>query len=77
MRSSGSGRPVSEIPSSPQSPYVPVPSRRATRPMDRVQSQDRVGIKGSPLGRERRASTDADSSLGTSPGTPSLGGRDD
>jgi hypothetical protein len=59
------------FPSSPQSPYVP-PPRRAPRPLDRVQqARGNVTTKGnvgSPLGRG--VSADADSSLGTSPGTP-------
>lgn len=81
--SSGSGSRArhmtpSDLPSSPQSPYVP-PPRRATRPLDRVQQARghvTANVKanaGSPLGRGMSA--DTDSSLGTSPGTPpGLGG---
>ena len=63
----------SDMPSSPQSPYVP--PRRATRPLDHVQqARGNVNVKGSvgsPLGRE--LSADTDSSLGTSPGMPGVG----
>jgi hypothetical protein len=66
------------LPSSPQSPYVPY-ARRGNRPLGPVQ-QVRAGMgnvsskgnnlgAGSPLGG-RGVSVDADSSLGTSPGTP-------
>lgn len=55
--------------SSPIPPRQPV--RRATRPLDRVR-QERVGggKAGSPLGRGM--SVETDSTLGTSPGTPTL-----
>lgn len=58
----------SNIPSSPVSPYRPLPKKTA-RPMDRVR-QNRSMQRSSPLGRE--LSTDSDSSLGTSPGSPTL-----
>lgn len=57
-------------PSSPQTPYMP--SRRAMRPLDRVQQAGVYMKNGSPLGRERSAETD--SSLGTSPASPTLRG---
>lgn len=56
------------LPSSPVSPYQPLP-RKATRPMYPVQ-QGRGVKTSSPLGRE--ISADTDSSLGTSPGSPAL-----
>ncbi|KAL5350827.1 Ran-specific GTPase-activating protein 30 [Pseudogymnoascus australis] len=56
-----------EVPSSPGSPYIPAP--KASRPLDRIQ-QERRGVQGSPLGRGVSAETD--SSLGTSPLTPTL-----
>lgn len=65
----------SDMPSSPQSPYVP--PRRATRPLDRVQQArgnvnvNMKGNVGSPLGRGMSA--DTDSSLGTSPEIPGRG----
>lgn len=69
--SSGSkkGR-TAEFPSSPGSPYIPAP--KAPRPLDRIQ-QERRGAKGSPLGRG--VSVETDSSLGTSPLSPTLGGQ--
>ncbi|KFZ20036.1 hypothetical protein V502_03384 [Pseudogymnoascus sp. VKM F-4520 (FW-2644)] len=69
--SSGSkkGR-TSEFPSSPGSPYIPAP--KASRPLDRIQ-QERRGAKGSPLGRG--VSVETDSSLGTSPLSPTLSGQ--
>jgi hypothetical protein len=55
-------------PSSPMSPYRP--QRKTSRLLDRVQ-QDRRGVKsGSPLGRGM--SVETDSTLGTSPGSPTL-----
>ncbi|KAJ5051828.1 uncharacterized protein L3040_001599 [Drepanopeziza brunnea f. sp. 'multigermtubi'] len=54
-------------PSSPTSPYRP--QNKVARPLDRVQ-QARVPGKGSPLGRG--VSVDTDSTLGTSPGSPTL-----
>jgi hypothetical protein len=68
----------SDMPASPQSPYVP-PPRRATRPLDQVQLArgGNVNLRsnvGSPLGRGMSA--DTDSSLGTSPGSPpGVGGK--
>lgn len=69
--SSGSkkGR-AAEFPSSPGSPYIPAP--KAPRPLDRIQ-QERRGAKGSPLGRG--VSVETDSSLGTSPLSPTLSGQ--
>jgi RanGTP-binding protein len=62
-----------DLPSSPQSPYVP--PRRATRPLHHLQqARGNVNVKGnvgSPLGRGMSA--DTDSSLGTSPGIPEVG----
>lgn len=55
-------------PSSPVSPYRPLP-RKSTRPIDRVR-QGRSMQASSPLGRGMSA--DTDSSLGTSPGSPTL-----
>ncbi|KAH7336344.1 RanGTP-binding protein-domain-containing protein [Rhexocercosporidium sp. MPI-PUGE-AT-0058] len=54
-------------PSSPVSPYRP--QRKAARPLDRVQAERGTG-KGSPLGRG--VSVGTDSTLGTSPGSPTL-----
>jgi hypothetical protein len=55
-------------PSSPMSPYRP--QRKTSRLLDRVQ-QDRRSVKdGSPLGRGM--SVETDSTLGTSPGSPTL-----
>jgi hypothetical protein len=54
-------------PSSPVSPYRPV--RKANRPLDRLQ-QDRGVKAGSLLGRGM--SVETDSTLGTSPGSPTL-----
>jgi hypothetical protein len=54
-------------PSSPMSPYRP--RRKATRPLERVQQVSRA-VNGSPLGRGM--SVETDSSLGTSPGSPTL-----
>ncbi|OBT92206.2 hypothetical protein VE01_09985 [Pseudogymnoascus verrucosus] len=69
--SSGSrkGR-TGEFPSSPGSPYIPAP--KASRPLDRIQ-QERRGAKGSPLGRG--VSVETDSSLGTSPLSPTQSGK--
>jgi hypothetical protein len=59
-------------PSSPMSPYRP--QKKTSRPLDRVQ-QDRQGVKtGSPLGRGM--SVETDSTLGTSPGSPTLVNKD-
>ncbi|OWO97395.1 hypothetical protein B2J93_3095 [Marssonina coronariae] len=57
-------------PSSPGSPYRP--QRKVARPLDRVQ-QARGAGKGSPLGRG--VSVRTDSTLGTSPGSPTLAAR--
>jgi hypothetical protein len=65
----------SDIPSSPRlptssvpvTPYVP---KRAKRPIDRVQQVRSKPTVGSPLGRGK--SVETDSTLGTSPGTPSF-----
>jgi hypothetical protein len=54
-------------PSSPMSPYRP--QRKSTRPLDRIH-QGSLGVKGSPLGRGM--SVETDSTLGTSPGSPTL-----
>ncbi|KAE8453533.1 hypothetical protein EG329_010394 [Mollisiaceae sp. DMI_Dod_QoI] len=68
MSGSGSRRGTPDLPpSSPVSPYRP--QRKATRPLDRVQAERGVG-KGSPLGRGM--SVETDSTLGTSPGSPTL-----
>ncbi|PBP23213.1 RanGTP-binding protein [Diplocarpon rosae] len=68
---SGSRRGTPEVrPSSPVSPYRP--QRRAARPLDRVQLARGAG-KGSPLGRG--VSVGTDSTLGTSPGSPTLAGK--
>jgi hypothetical protein len=65
---SGSRRGNQDIPpSSPVSPYRPV--RKPNRPLDRLQ-QDRGVKAGSPLGRGM--SVETDSTLGTSPGSPTL-----
>jgi len=72
--SSVSRRSPSNMPmpsSSPTSPYRP--QRKSTRPLDRVQGS--LGTKGSPLGRG--VSVETDSTLGTSPGSPTLMGRGD
>ena len=61
------------LPSSPVSPYRPLP-RKSTRPIDRVR-QGRTMQASSPLGRG--VSADTDSSLGTSPGSPALMNRKD
>jgi hypothetical protein len=69
--SSGPRRSTPDIPpSSPISPYRPVVKN--AKPLDRVQQQRR-GVAGSPLGRGM--SVDTDSSLGTSPGSPTLTGK--
>jgi len=52
---------------SPISPYRP--QRKATRPLERIQQASRA-VKGSPLGRG--VSVETDSTLGTSPGSPTL-----
>jgi hypothetical protein len=57
-----------EMMSSPISPYRPQ-QRKAVRPLDRVQAERGVG-KGSPLGRGM--SVETDSTLGTSPGSPTF-----
>jgi hypothetical protein len=68
-QSSASRRGVTpDIPSSPASPLP----RKANRPLDRVQ-QERKGTKASPLGRG--VSVETDSSLGTSPLSPTLSGK--
>ncbi|KAE9380221.1 Ran-binding-domain-containing protein [Stipitochalara longipes BDJ] len=54
-------------PSSPMPPHRP--QRKSTRPLDRVQHSS-LGAKGSPLGRGM--SVETDSTLGTSPGSPTL-----
>lgn len=65
---SGSRRGSPDVrPSSPVSPYRP--QRKTTRPLDRVKAE-RVIVKGSPLGRG--VSVGTDSTLGTSPGSPTL-----
>ena len=61
------------IPSSPMSPYKPNPNRQQNRNklLGRVQQVKGTGVKlGSPLGRG--VSVETDSSLGTSPGSPTL-----
>ena len=55
--------------SSPIQPYRQ-PVRRPTRPLDRVMQERGVVKNGSPLGRGMSAETD--STLGTSPGSPTL-----
>lgn len=70
--SSRSRRGTPEGMSSPISPYRPQ-QRKATRPLDRVQAERGMG-KGSPLGRGM--SVETDSTLGTSPGSPTLVDRD-
>lgn len=55
-------------PSSPISPYRP--QRKIARPLERVQQARGGAGKGSPLGRGM--SVDTDSTLGTSPGSPTL-----
>lgn len=56
--------------SSPISPYRPLP-RRGAGPLDRIkQERGNVKPRGSPLGRG--VSVDTDSTLGTSPGSPTL-----
>ncbi|CZR51874.1 related to YRB30 Inhibitor of RanGAP1(Rna1p)-mediated GTP hydrolysis [Phialocephala subalpina] len=68
--SSNSRRGTPEIPpSSPVSPYRPQ-QRKGARHLDRVQSERGVGKNGSPLGRGM--SVETDSTLGTSPGSPTL-----
>ncbi|KUJ23158.1 Ran-binding-domain-containing protein [Mollisia scopiformis] len=69
---SRSRRGTPEIMSSPISPYRPQ-QRKAVRPLNRVQAERGVG-KGSPLGRGM--SVETDSTLGTSPGSPTLVDRD-
>lgn len=61
--------------SSPISPYRPL-HRKGTGPLDRIK-QERGSVKprGSPLGRG--VSVDTDSTLGTSPGSPTLVDRKD
>jgi hypothetical protein len=58
-------------PNIPQSSPMPLhrPPRKSTRPLDRV-NQNSLGVKGSPLGRGM--SVETDSTLGTSPGSPTL-----
>ena len=71
MEGPSSRRSTPEVPSSsPISPYRP--QRKIARPLELVH-QERRGPKGSPLGRGMSAETD--SSLGTSPGTPTLIGK--
>ncbi|KAH6679405.1 RanGTP-binding protein-domain-containing protein [Halenospora varia] len=55
-------------PSSPVSPYRPV--RKSRRPLQRVKQEGHANKRGSPLGRS--VSVDTDSTLGTSPGSPTL-----
>jgi hypothetical protein len=59
----------SSSPSSPIQPYRQ-PARRPTRPLDRVMQELGVVKNGSPLGRGM--SVETDSTLGTSPGSPTL-----
>ncbi|KAF8864737.1 Ran-binding-domain-containing protein [Acephala macrosclerotiorum] len=67
---SNSRRRTPEIPpSSPVSPYRPQ-QRKGARPLDRLQSERGVGKSDSPLGRGM--SVETDSTLGTSPGSPTL-----
>jgi hypothetical protein len=54
-------------PSSPISPYKP--QKKVARPIERVQQEGRA-VKGSPL--VRGGSVETDSTLGTSPGSPTL-----
>jgi hypothetical protein len=69
LRRDGSSPRGSSGPSSPIQPYRQ-PARRPMRPLDRVM-QEGGGVKnGSPLGRGM--SVETDSSLGTSPGSPTL-----
>ncbi|KAL5317598.1 hypothetical protein ACEPPN_014694 [Leptodophora sp. 'Broadleaf-Isolate-01'] len=69
---SGSRRGSPDLrPSSPISPYRP--QRKTARPLDRVQAERGTG-KGSPLGRG--VSVGTDSTLGTSPRSPTLVDRD-
>ncbi|KAH8601183.1 RanGTP-binding protein-domain-containing protein [Bisporella sp. PMI_857] len=67
LRGREASSPREMTPSSPMSPYRPV-VRKGTRPLDRVRGQS--GVIGSPLGRG--VSADTDSTLGTSPGSPTL-----
>jgi hypothetical protein len=55
---------------SPIQPYHHHPPRRPTRPLDRVMQQGSVVKNVSPLGRG--TSVETDSTLGTSPGSPTL-----
>ena len=71
-RRSPSNNPPSSPIGSPISPYRS--QRKSTRPLDRVQEGSRA-VKGSPLGRGM--SVETDSTLGTSPGSPTLVDRDD
>lgn len=67
-----SGAPVPMPPSSPLGPYKPsARTGTSNRPLNRVQNERKVA--GSPLGRGVSAETD--STLGTSPGSPTLVGR--
>jgi hypothetical protein len=68
-REGSSARRGSPGPSSPIQPYRQ-PARRPTRPLDRVMQERIVGKNGSPLGRGM--SVETDSTLGTSPGSPTL-----
>jgi hypothetical protein len=61
-------------PSSPISPYRPLP-RKGTGPLDRLRKERGSAKTGSPLGRE--ISVETDSTLGTSPGSPTLVDRKD
>ena len=56
------------VPSSPLGPFKPLNKSAGSRPLNRVQSDRKVA--GSPLGRG--VSVDTDSTLGTSPGSPTL-----
>ncbi|KAL3422038.1 RanGTP-binding protein [Phlyctema vagabunda] len=62
-------------PSPPMSPYKPQrkPTNKFVGPLDRVQQERRAAKPSSPLGRG--LSVETDSTLGTSPGSPTLVGK--
>jgi hypothetical protein len=68
-REGTSSQRASPVPSSPIQSYRQ-PARRPTRPLDRVMQERGTVKNGSPLGRGM--SVETDSTLGTSPGSPTL-----
>ena len=68
-REGASSRQNSPLPLSPIQPYRQ-PARRSARPLDRVLQAQHMAKNGSPLGKGM--SVETDSTLGTSPGSPTL-----